>query len=252
MRERLFFSRKIERMSVRRSRRILLAALAISLLIHLILAGYIRWPDFRRHAQRPQPISVTAMTLARRTPPPPALPHTPQPLTPPPQTPPPQTPPPVRAARTAAPAPPQLRHSRRPGRRQRGAGTAGPGTAPTAAPPALPTPVPASALPCRAPNAPAAIASAPPAPPLEEAQREANTQGVAAVQVTVTAAGTVQQTALVSSSGSTVLDAEALALAHEAAYAPAYAECRAVAGTVIFRVGFAPMSVETAAPAAVP
>lgn len=241
------------RMSVRRSRRILLAALGISLLIHLILAGYIRWPDLFPHAQQPQRITVTAMTLLHRK----VLPTPPR-FTPPPRTPPPavtlplRTPPPVaprRRLRTVAPAPPRLAPSRRAGRVPRGAGTGGTPTA-SPAPALLPTPVVASAA-CRTPNAPAAVSSSPPVPDLTDDQRAAYTQGVASVTVTVGATGAVEQAVLASTSGSVLLDGLAVALAREAAYAPAYANCRAVPGTVVFRVGFVPMGVVTPSPAPV-
>src|SRR5581483_3906702 len=62
-------------MNAARARRLLLAAIAISLLIHLILAAYLRW-GFRPNAPN-EVVRVRTMTIARRpvpTPPPTPVP----------------------------------------------------------------------------------------------------------------------------------------------------------------------------------
>ncbi|HEY9179684.1 MAG TPA: hypothetical protein VIO32_03130, partial [Candidatus Baltobacteraceae bacterium] len=62
-------------MSASRARKIMIAAVALSLLLHLILAGYIPWP-FNRPSEQTQIVRVRQVTIAR------IVPHTPPPSTP--------------------------------------------------------------------------------------------------------------------------------------------------------------------------
>jgi protein TonB len=208
-------------MDMQQTRRFLIVAFAISLLIHAIAMLFVRWPTPPReeirvvHLTRMPPIRIARLP------------------TPPPPTP---TPAPTPAA-THAPAAP-----RRPHRKPSPVGI-GAGAHPTPAPPS-PTPPPtprASATPpdCRTADTPVTIAVSPPPPELPADARPA-TGGIARVQVNVRVDGTIAGATLAQSSGTPALDAIAIAMAQGARYTPATHRCKAVAAAYLFSVKFAP------------
>ncbi|MDH2908679.1 MAG: TonB family protein [Candidatus Eremiobacteraeota bacterium] len=192
-------------------------ALAISLFLHVLAALFLaRNPlDLRSGVAR---ITVQALprplTIARQTPIPPTPPPTPRPR-----------------LHTAVSTP----LSKRPGPRH--AVAAAP---PTAAPrpPPTPHPSPSPALACIATSTPPRMLAEPTAPPIDPATRAQRTTGTSTIAVAVDALGAFRNATIQSSSGNAALDVLALQMAKNAEYAAATRNCRAVAGTMLFRVKF--------------
>jgi protein TonB len=208
-------------MDSRRTRRLLIAAFALSLLVHLIIASGLRWPSPIDRTQQTEIVRVA--TLTRVT-------HAVRVPTPAPHTPPPPTASPSPVFKKAAPASGTKSSS--------GAGAAG-----TPAPPVtpVPTPVPAPAqtpAPCEKADIPAAVASPPPPPELTPEARAAGTSGIARVRVSLDPSGAVQNATVASSSGSNALDLAAMSMARNARYTPALHLCKAVAADYIYSVKF--------------
>ena len=213
-------------MSVKRGRRILIAAVAISLLIHFILAGYLRWP-FLQQSQE-EPIARVRITHIARV-----VPRTPPPPTP--------VPTPLATPRARASiAPPVIKSTRGKGP---GPIKTVPITAPTPAPRNTPAPTPVATIapsgPCSGhANADPAIAATPDAGNIAPDARASRVNGTAAVHVTLDPQGRVVDTALAQSSGNAGLDATAVQMARNATYTPRYLDCKAVAGEYTFTVRF--------------
>uniref|UniRef100_E6Q4D5 TonB C-terminal domain-containing protein n=1 Tax=mine drainage metagenome TaxID=410659 RepID=E6Q4D5_9ZZZZ len=194
-------------------------ALALSLFLHVLAALFLEHNplDLRSGVAR---ITVQALprplTIARETPTPPPTPPTPraQPR-----------------LHTAAATP----LSKRPGARH--AVAAAP---PTAAPrpPSTPRPSPSPALACIATSTPPRMLAEPTAPPIDPATRAQRTTGTSTIAVAVDALGVFRNATIQSSSGNAALDVLALQMAKNAEYAAATRDCRAVAGTMLFRVKF--------------
>src|SRR5579884_2194534 len=205
-------------MTVRRGRRILIAALAISLLIHLVLAGYIRWP-FLQQSPQEQPARVRITHIAR------IVPHTPPPPTPAP------TPVATPVVRSSI-APPVVT--------KRGKGPSVVKTVPVAprtAPPSTATPAPTPAAtftpsgPCGGhANADPTVAATPPVADIAPDARASKANGTAAIHVSLDADGRVLDAVVARSSGNAGLDATAVQMARGATYTPKYVDCKAVAG----------------------
>ncbi len=200
---------------MRTSRRFLLLALTISLLLHLVVAVVLRWPY--THVQpKPDVVTVSILSLKKTRP-------TPRPI------------PTVRP--TSAPKAAATKTSTRPKR---------PGKNPVApagprATPAAPTPSPqpsASANPCGIANAPAALLSAPTQPPIPATVRATMTSGITDVAVTLDPQGRVLTATLVRSSGNAALDALGVQMAKSATYTPARKACRSIAGSYDFTAKF--------------
>lgn len=208
-------------MSPTRARRVLLWAIAASLLLHLIFAFVVRWPS-PREAQ-PQDLTVSharviAIRHVAKVPPPPATPHPRIAVAP------------IVPKRTLPRnvAPPRLAHGA-------SGSLAGVASAATAAPSPLP-----SAAACDDPNAPAALAgSPPPAPTIAPSVRAKAVSGVTRIAVRLAPSGSVQDARVSASSGSASLDVAALSMAKAASYAPARLKCKAVAGDYTFSVRWA-------------
>ncbi len=208
-------------MSPTRARRVLLWAIAASLLLHLIFAFVLRWPS-PREAQ-PQNVTVTHARVI-------AIHHVAKAL-PPPTTPHPRT--------TVAPVVPNrtLPKNIVPPRLSRGASGVVAAAAPATA---VPSPQPSAAA-CDAPNAPAAVAGPlPPAPTIPASVRAKAVSGTTRVAVRLSPSGVVQDAHVAASSGSVSLDVAALSMAKGATYAPARLKCKAVAGDYTFSVKWAP------------
>jgi TonB family protein len=201
-------------MDNKRTRRFLIVAFALSLLIHLIATQAVRWP-FRPQEEEVQVIHlehVRTTRIAHLTTPPP---HTPQPA------------PSVRV--TAAP--------------KKIAVVNGQGTlaqtatpAPTIVPP-TPTAVPTPN--CAVSDTPVQVVGTP-TPPAELAPdaRADRITNVARIRVIVDPNGSVSSATVLQSSGSSSMDLVAVSLARGAQYAPATHACKAIASDYTFAVKF--------------
>jgi protein TonB len=153
---------------------------------------------------------------------------------------PPRTPPPAPQVRSSL-APPVMTkrpHGKAPVAAP-AAATAAPRAAAKPVPSASPVATPSPAGPCAGhANAAAALAGTPPPLPVPGQARVSRVNGVAQVQVSLAADGSVSAVALVRSSGDGGLDAVASEMARLARYSPKYVDCKAVAGTYAFRVRF--------------
>lgn len=211
-------------MSAARTRKVLLLAIAFSLLIHLIFAGWFRWTLFDR-VTPPETFRVRVMRVARivRTPPP---------------TPPP-TPAPTPAVRSSV-EPPHVSHHTTVGPPVPHAGTPGPVIT------AAPTTIPGTASPAVTPTPGCAgatlqptVSATPPVADIPPDVRAAKTSGTAAVQVALDPQGRVTGATVTQSTGNTGLDSVAVDMARNATYTPKLESCKAVAGTYTFTVKFA-------------
>jgi protein TonB len=204
-------------MDARRARRLLIAALILSLLLHGIIALSVRW---RVTPPREQPQRVT---IARRD-----IIHitTRAPVSPPP-SPTPATP---RPATERHPVEPQKTQAFAPGQHGpvRPIAARSPQPARTAAP-----------APCAKTDEPAAVAVEPPAPEIPVAARARGASGTTSVNVKLDERGGVVDVAVAESSGDPSLDELALATAKFAQYTPALHLCKAVASSYAFKVRFA-------------
>lgn len=205
-------------MSWGRGRRLLLAAFAISLLIHLA------WALFVRRSPPTNETQIETVTISHRlsmttmpTPPPPRPKHTPVP----------------HPAASSRPAP-RATHAAISVGAQGGNGRA------TAAPTEAPTPAPAVATPnpCANNDIDAVVLSTPAPPDIPIAARANGTSGITLVDVKVDATGTVAGAAISQSSGNSSLDVVALGMARDSTYTPAKHDCKPVASTYTFSVKF--------------
>jgi TonB family protein len=204
---------------MKRTQRLLLIAVALSLLVHAIVALILHPPtaDFQNP---PEVVSIlrrsTSIAVARATPPPPRPTHTPSQrnLT--------QV---KRRARTGAPAPSQ----------------GGTGRSRATPAPALPPPPPTAAKfngACAAPNAAAAVVDTPPAPDIPASVRADATSGTAQVAVALDATGQIVGANVAQSTGNSSLDLVAVAMARAARYSAALHDCKPIAGSATFSVKF--------------
>jgi protein TonB len=213
-------------MSAARSRKILLAAIAISLLLHLVLAGYIRWP-FNSGSTENAVVNVRRITLVR------APRHTPAPPTPVPT----QRVTPAPAATTIVPPATTARGSKGPPVAHAIAPVSGKTPAPqaTLAPTAAPTLTAQSCM--QHDITPAVAATAQPVDIPPDA-RAAKVNGTAAIQVHIDPQGRVTDAAVSQSSGNAALDGVAMQMARGATYTPALVKCKPVASAYTFTVKF--------------
>lgn len=227
-------------MSARRTRAMLVGALVISLVLHLLLAGVLRWPAFFQ--AEPQPTIVRIRRLTMR--------HLPHPLPVPSQAPtPPPTPPPTPRPLKGPPVPP-LHSAVHRARARAKPVSHGPGRAagsgkqrvvsPASPAPGTPAPVvsatPAAA--CPHPNASPAVQAAPDVPPIPGTVRAQKTTGTTSVVVALDATGRVLNASVAQSSGNAGLDTIAQQMARAATYSPRYIGCRGIASLYTFIVDF--------------
>lgn len=201
---------------MRRARRVLLVAFALSLVLHAIVALVLH-PATADFQTQPEAVSVvrrSTMIVAHNTPPPPR--HT-------------QTPSPRNLA------PPRPRASGAAVARSEGGGAG----RSTAAPPPAPTAVPSAAgAGCAEPNAAAAVVATPPPPDIPEAVRADHTSGIALVSVALDAQGAVSGASVAQSTGNSSLDLVAVSMARDARYSAPLHDCKPVAGNATFSVKF--------------
>ena len=199
-------------MDQRRTRRILLVAFVLSIVIHTLFAAGVRWHIGSQEETIEHVSIVHRMRIARATPPPPTPAPTPK----------------------AAPKTPSTRV--KPGH--------GPGEARTVAVAPTPQPTPAatpaaSATPnCASEDTQAALAATPPPVDIPANARGEGTSGTTHVRVDLDAGGVVKATTITSSSGNTGLDLVAETMARTAQYTPATHACKAVASTYDFTAKF--------------
>jgi TonB family protein len=194
-------------MTMRRARRLLIAAFALSLIVHLFLAGVITWP-FAAPRYEPQVVSIEKRPRV------------------------------LRIAHSTRPQRPRTTHAVHQVRTPQIAKT---GHAPstTTASTSAPTPAPTPAgNRCVKASAAAAIAASPPPPDISSEVRAGARGGIAQVRVRLDPAGAVTGADVVQSTGDNGLDAVALSLARAATYTPAYAGCKPIPGGYTFRVEF--------------
>jgi periplasmic protein TonB len=203
---------------MKRGSRLLLVALALSLLVHAIVA-LITHPPVPTSENQAEVVSIvhrpaTIAVTKAPTPPPPRPKQTPAP-------------------KTVSSAPPARKG---PGP----AANAGAGTpAPTpAVAQATPAPTPAANRGCTDANASAAVVATPPPPDIAPDARASGTSGVALVNVQLDASGQVADAAIRQSSGNSSLDLVALEMARDARYSPALRDCKPVASAYTFSVKF--------------
>lgn len=210
-------------LSLLRGRRVLLLALALSLLVHLLVAMRVRWP-FEPPKSEVQTVHLERIRTVRvarmPTPPPPSTPRPPSPR--------PSASPHPRATKKAHPA-----------RTRRGtSGTAHPQGSTVKRPRPQPTPRPLPTSTCSGADTPAALAASPAPPEIAPGARGDATSGTARIRVKLDATGAVVRTTVVQTSGNGSLDLVALSMARHARYTPATHACRPVAGTYVFSVRF--------------
>lgn len=203
-------------MRLGRGRRLLLAAFAISLLIHLA------WALLVRRTPPPVETQVETVTIRHR------LAMTTM-VTPPPR---PKRTPVPHPAPTSRPAP-HATHATQSTGAQGGTGRAT--AAPTQAPTAVPT---ATARPCEKNDIEAAVLNTPAPPDIPLGARPQGTNGTAEINVKLDAQGGVTGATIAQSSGNTSLDVVALGMARDSTYKAATHDCKAVASTYTFSVKF--------------
>lgn len=223
-------------MSKRRSRRFLLAALILSLIVHLAGGRFIHWPQVQRE-ESVERVSLSKRLILH------ARPHsrTRQ-----------RVPHKVGSIAAAAPHKPIIAVHGATGQHPATGAKTSPAHAQTS-PRAFRTPPPSPAAPARAvpsvlspviggctqPNQPAAIVEKA-VPVISKSAREAGTRGVARVRVIISADATVTDAKLTDSSQNRELDLEALGAARASTYSPATANCKPVAGETEYAVEFVP------------
>ncbi len=207
---------------MRRTRRLLLAAVVLSLLVHLVVAVML-------HPAAPGPPSESEVVSIEHRP---ATIAVTQRATPPPPR---RLPTPLPSSRAQTSAPPKGRTP------SRAAAGAGPPVVATAAPPVpVPTPRPRTAVAhaCDRPNAPAALVASPPPPEIAPAARAEGTSGTAIIAVALDPSGSVTKTGVQQSSGNSSLDLVAVEMARDARYSPALHDCKPIVGSYAFSVKF--------------
>jgi len=210
-------------MSLRSARRLLLAALIISLILHLIGVRFVHW-GVPAAQEAPETLKLTQIYKVRTT-----ILHSQRPLPP--------------RPKTVAHAP--INVPRTTSRNGRGATIAAP--VPSAAP-ATPSPAPtvahlatpAGAAGCTKAFAVAAVLASPQPPDIPDDARRAGAAGVAQIHVQLDANGSIVDAAVLSSSGNSQLDQIAVNLAKSSTYSPAISGCKKVASTYTYRVRFEP------------
>lgn len=234
-----------------RVRSYLLWGFAISLLLHLVFAPFVKYNQHGASDQQVEKVSVTKKIKVKVPTPPPPSP-TPPPTPPPKSTPPPQkvqTQPkqalklnvPVTHSNSGGPG--QAKYVPPKNGSQNGApnGTAvsaPPGPPATAGPPASPpTPPPAK---CATPYQEATVVN----PVSPEYPESAKAMGLGAVtvlvRVTVGASGALQAASIDQSSQNSAIDRAALVAARQSTYQPKIVNCTKVADDYIFRATFDP------------
>lgn len=201
-------------MDNKRARRFLIVAFALSLLIHLVATGVIRWP-FPTPADEVQIVRIEHVHTTR-------IAHI---------TPPPPTPQPRRVAVHVAKATALNPKSNL---------TEGKIVTEAATPQASAAPTPTATPNCAAADTPVQVAASPPPPEIPAEARASRANGITRVQVAVDPNGAVSNATVLQSSGSAPMDLVAVSMARAAQYTPATHACKAIAANYTFQVKFNP------------
>jgi TonB family protein len=204
-------------MDSKATRRFLIVAFALSLLLHLFLTGIIRWP-FTPQSDEVQIVSIQHLhtTHIAHIPPPPR--RSPAP--------PPQHRAPVHVAKATAVNPNSTLSE----------GKAVFGTAS----PESPTPAATATPNCATNDTPVQMIASPPQPEIPPAARADQGNGIARVRLVVNPQGAIESATIAGSSGSSSMDQIAVVMARAAQYAPATHACKAIASDYTFSVKFYP------------
>jgi TonB family protein len=204
-------------MDSKATRRFLIVAFALSLLLHLILTGIIRWP-FAPQSDEVQIVSIEHLHTTH-------IAHVPTPprLTP---APPPQHRAPVHVAKATAINPNSTLSE----------GKAVFGTAS----PESPAPAATATPNCATNDTPVQMIASPPQPDLPPAARADQANGIARVRLVVNPQGGIESATIAGSSGSSSMDQVAVSMARAAQYAPATHACKAIASDYTYSVKFFP------------
>ena len=202
---------------MRRAQRVLVAAFALSLLVHAIVALLLH-PPRERIENQPEVVGIyhRSMTIARSRPT--------------------RRPPPARkiAPRVVALARPHAKNGKA---AQPAAGGAGRGTPVPTSAPVTPQPVAAGGT-CRTADVAAAVIATPGPPVIPPETRADDTSGIATVRVALDATGQVLDASVAQSTGNSSLDLVAVGMARNARYSAPLHDCKAVAGSYSFSVKF--------------
>jgi len=201
----------------KRTRRFLIVAFALSLLIHLILTGIIRWPFRTPNEDDVQIVHIEHLRTTRIAHLPSPPPHTPKPSPAPHRA-------PVHFAKATAVNPNSALAENK-------------AIFATAAPPS-PTPAATATPNCAANDTPVQVIASPPPPEIAPGARASQVSGIARISVIVGPSGAVQSASVLSTSGSSSLDLVAISMARGAQYAPATHACKAVASAYTYSVKF--------------
>ena len=210
---------------MKRARNVFIAAFAISLLLHLLLAGWLPWP-FGHSLSETEVVSVRHVTIARiakRTP----------------------APAPVQPRKKAASFRTKIAPPRTTQRGSRGvpvANVASPATGKPAASTPAPVPSPtatAIAQACLYHDVTPAVSATADPPAIPPEARASKASGTASIRVEIDEQGRVTGAKLAQTSGSAGLDEVAIQMARAATYTPALVKCRPVASSYTFSVKFA-------------
>ncbi|MGH7737467.1 MAG: energy transducer TonB [Candidatus Tyrphobacter sp.] len=194
----------------------LVAAFALSILVHVILAFFVHPPRPTRSVAMESLRRTTVQTIRRVTPAPHAQPRRSQP----------------QRHRALVAAPHVVAAHARP--REIAAATPVPTGAPAAERP------PASAARCTQRNAPASVVASSSPPPIPPGVRAQDVAATAAILVQLDADGSVQSASIEQSTSSPSFDALSMEMARDTEYAPARHDCKAIASSYLFRVQWAP------------
>lgn len=210
-------------MTSQSARRLLLGALALSILLHLVGVRFVHWgvPTAQEPPASVRLIKISKIRITAR----PTLrprPRTPQPR--------------IRAVPINVP--------KTTARNARNAANVAINAGPPMTPSPVPTPAhlatPIGVRGCLKANAVAAVLATPLPPEIPAQARRDGSAGVAQIRVQLNDRGDVVETTVASSSGNTELDQVAIALAKTSTYAPDVVGCKKVAATYTYRVRFEP------------
>jgi len=209
--------------SPRSARRLLLAALIVSLILHLLGVRFVHW-GVPQAQEAPETLKLTQIYKVRTT-----IVRSPRSL--------PQHPKTVAHAAINVP--------RTTSRNARGPAVAAPvpsavGATPSPAPTVAHLATPSGASGCTKAFAVAAVSASPQPPDIPDDARRTGTAAVAQIHVQLDANGSIVDAAVLSSSGNSQLDQIAVNLAKSSTYSPAISGCKKVASTYTYRVRFDP------------
>lgn len=204
-----------------RTQRVLLVALALSLLVHLVVALVVHRSTGSRDSEAEVVTIEHRSSVTKMQTPPPPRPHV-KPV--------------PHPAPSSRPVP-----ARKHATQTIGSGGTGRIVNKPTAPPPTETPAPAATVvanSCAHSDQDAAVTVEPPQPDIPIAARSEGTAGTAVVKVQLDAQGAVTRVDVSQSTGNSALDLVAASMARAATYTPALHDCKPVAADYTFSVKF--------------